>query len=149
MFPVVTTLTLALHTAVSSRVCLRHISSSKTPSTHQQPTIIIKKPNNGARHRSLLGYTKSFAEMVKKCLKTLKEVGGGWSWRKTSTFQTEGHCYWWDIIPSDNWSFVRIILVGCLSGIWTQKCRRRFGWWPLRFLGGGAFTLRLSVTTYE
>jgi hypothetical protein len=34
---------------------------------------------------------------------------------------------------------VKRILVGWLSGSWTQKCWDRFGWWPLRL--GGEITL--------
>lgn len=33
-------------------------------------------------------------------------------WRKAWTLQTRVYCYWWDITPSGNLSFVRMILVG-------------------------------------
>jgi hypothetical protein len=60
--------------------------------------------------------------------------------RKALTFvQTGGCCYWWEIVPSGNVSFVKRILVGWVSGVWTQKSSL-FGWWPLRLGGGGGIT---------
>jgi hypothetical protein len=47
------------------------------------------------------------------------------------TYHNRGYCYWWDIIPSDL-SFTKQILVGWLSGSWTQKCWLHFSWRPWR-----------------
>jgi hypothetical protein len=38
-----------------------------------------------------------------------------------------GYCYWWEIIPSGNLSFMKRILVGWLSLSSTQKSLDRFG----------------------
>jgi hypothetical protein len=56
---------------------------------------------------------------------------GGRPW----LFRTRGCCYWWETVPSGNVSFVKRILVGWLSGGWTQRCWDRFDWWPPRFRG--------------
>jgi hypothetical protein len=65
------------------------------------------------------------------CLRWRDFCRGGRPW----LFQTSGYCYWWEIVPSGNVSFAKRILVGWLSGGWTQKCLDRFGWWPLRLRG--------------
>jgi hypothetical protein len=70
------------------------------------------------------------------CLRWRNFCCGGRPW----LFQARGYCYWWEIIPSGNLSFVQRILVGWLSGSWTQKCWDRFGWWPLRLGGVGGIT---------
>jgi hypothetical protein len=46
---------------------------------------------------------------------------------------------------SGNLSFVKKILVGWLSGSWTQKCCDHFGWWPL-LLRGKSLQLKASMT---
>jgi hypothetical protein len=65
------------------------------------------------------------------CLRQRDSCRGG----RPCLFQTRGCCYWWEINPSGNLSFVKRILVGRLSGVWTQKYCDCFGWWPLRLRG--------------
>jgi hypothetical protein len=71
------------------------------------------------------------------CLRQREICRGGRPW----LFLTGGYCYWWEIVPSVNVFFVKRILVGWLSGGWTQKFWDRFGWWPLR--------LRREMTSAE
>jgi hypothetical protein len=147
-----------LQLTVSQSVC--HVVESllgfiTRPGFWNQPT---KKLTKGGvlrkRHTSSLArfdhscVRNALLEMVKGALKLQRGVclrkrdirRGGRPW----LFQTRGCCYWWEIVPSGNVPFVKNILVGWLSEVWTQKYWDRFGWWPLR-LGGKSLQLKASM----